>query len=239
MRFILILVLSFLFVSCDVLKLGSGSPAIASRFIFYNQSTAFSSSGSAEAAIDTSKQPLVSGPSAFTNWTNYERGLNGIIIDFQNIGSSITASDFLKTVEFATWNGIAVEGFVPLTAIPTLELLHGQGANYSTRLKIVFADGAIKNTWLKVTVKADEVAQLKTADIFYFGHVLAAVNVGDTLTRIRVNASDVSRLRENFAQGVAVTNEFDLNRDGNVDDTDVTFCRANQQIAGIVAPISL
>ncbi|MFN9917091.1 MAG: hypothetical protein ACK53L_31170, partial [Pirellulaceae bacterium] len=71
------------------------------------------------------------------NYTNYFRGLNGLVVDMADLPGAPTASDF----EFAVWNGVSVSGFVPLTASPVVSLIPGGGSGGSVRIKLEFADG--------------------------------------------------------------------------------------------------
>ncbi|MDZ4850898.1 MAG: hypothetical protein SGI77_16555, partial [Pirellulaceae bacterium] len=88
---------------------------------------------------------------SFANYTNYVRGLNGLIVDIANPSGTITAADF----QLATWKGISVGGFTPLAAVPTITTIAGGGIANTTRIKIEFADNAIRNTWLRVTLLAN------------------------------------------------------------------------------------
>ena len=131
---------------------------------------------------------------------------------------------------------------MPSAAVPAVAVFVGAGANGSTRIKITIPDNTITNTWLRVTVVANATTGLQTNDVFYFGHVLADVNIGNTSIRYRVNASDVTAVREHqsiAANSVGITNIYDLNRDGRVNATDVSIVRENQQIAGIVGPLTV
>lgn len=221
---------------------------VEARSVFYNNSTGanISSIGTAQNAIATDKGVLrVPGSiSNFSNYTNYSRGLNGIIVDVAGLPSSSTANDILNSLQFAQWNGIASTGFQPISsaANPSVTLFPDQGLNNSTRVKIVLADEMVKNTWLRVTLVSNPQTRIATHDTFYLGHVLADVNVGNTPLRYRVNADDVSAIRANqsgFPNTATITNPYDLNRDGRVNADDVSIVRANQQGFGIVAPLTV
>ena len=226
----------------------SATAGALARNIFYNGATGsrLSSAGAAQNAIDPSKTALLpgGGRASFANYSNYSRGLNGIIIDFGGLPANASAAAILSSLAFSTWNGISSTGFVRLSSAvaASVELLPGAGASGSTRIKIVFPNGAINNTWLQVRLLANEFTGLAADDIFYFGHVLAEVNIGNTATRYRVNSVDVSLILENQSiapNSAPVTNPLDLNRDGRVNSVDVSLALENQQIAGVVAPITI
>ena len=57
--------------------------------------------------------------------------------------------------------------------MPTVTARTGAGVGGSTRVTITFADNAIQNQWLQVTVLANENTDLEEDDVFYFGNVVA------------------------------------------------------------------
>ena len=94
-----------------VLKIQVADTAtIVNRQIFYNRSTSTvfgNGTGNPTTAIDFTKSPLLPGQTtSFANYTNYNKGLNGLVLDIANLTGTPTAADFL----FATWDGIAGAG---------------------------------------------------------------------------------------------------------------------------------
>ena len=199
---------------------------------------------SALASLATDKVALLPGQaSTFANYTNYSRGLNGVVVDVTGLPASTTNAQMLASLQFASWNGIAAGGFVALpgTVVPTVSIAAGAGAGGSARVTITFADNAVQNTWLQVTVVSNANTGLAANDVFYFGNVLGELDFGNTATRLRVNGQDAALILANQSPGAnsaPVTNKFDLNRDGRVNGQDYAFILANQQAAGIVAPIT-
>ena len=166
---------------------------------------------------------------SFNNISNYRLGINGLVVDVAGVGTNTTAADF----QFAVWNGIDLPGFVATSATPTLTFLPRDGVGGSTRIKIEFTDGAIKNTWLRVTMLANANTGLDADYTFYFGNAIAEMDIGNTgnPTTIRVNATDTSRVRQNqstASNSVPVTSIFDVNKDGRVNATDTSIVRQNQ-----------
>ena len=182
---------------------------------------------------------------SFQNYTNYIHGLNGIILDMAGLQTTPTVAD----IQFATWNGIASEGFVSTTAVVSFTSFIGGGLGGSTRFKIEFANGAIRNTWLRVTVLANANTDLASNDVFYFGNAIGDFNVGNLVNpppvTVRTNATDTSAVRQNQSTGVnsaSISNLYDINKDGRVNATDTSLVRQNQSASLIrffTAPASL
>jgi hypothetical protein len=217
----------------------SSPSSVVNRGLFYAGATGSSASSSL-----SDKVALLPGQaSTFSNYTNYSRGLNGIVVDVAGLPSSTTNTQLAASLQFANWNGIDVSGFVALpgTAIPTVTITFGAGVGGAARATITFPDNTLQNTWLQVTVLANATTGLAANDVFYFGNVIAEVNQGNTATRLRVNAADTSAVRNNQSTGTnsaGVTNIYDINRDGRVNAFDTSIVRNNQQTSGIVAPIT-
>ncbi len=226
-----------------------GSPApslnasVVNRQVFYNRSTSSvfgNGSGNPISAIDSSKVALLPSQTAgAANYTNYSRGLNGLIVDINGLRNA-TAADF----QFETWDGMDTLDFVPTAALPTLTVMPGEGIGGSTRVKITFEDGAIQNTWLRVTVLANANTALAIDDVFYFGNAIADFGVGNLagpLPTVRVNATDTATIRQYLAanpgvtgqNSVPVTNTYDVNKDGRVNATDVSIVRQNQAVGAL------
>ncbi|MDZ4849893.1 MAG: hypothetical protein SGI77_11390 [Pirellulaceae bacterium] len=223
------------------------SSSVLNRQIFYNRSTSSvfgNGTGNPTNAIDSSKVALLPGQVAsFANYSNYVRGLNGLIVDVAGLTGTPTAADF----QFAVWNGTNVGGFTPLTATPTITVIAAGGSSGSSRVKIEFADNAIQNMWLRTTVLANANTGLAANDVFYFGHAMGDVNVGNLGTPIIISSdsTDATAVRQNLSLGANsanVTNIYDVNKDGSVTLIDYALVQqnANRRILGIfTAPASL
>jgi len=224
-----------------------GAASIANRQVFYNRSTSSvfgNGSGNPTNAIDSTKSALLPGQIAsFANYTNYVRGLNGLIIDIANSSGTITAADF----QFVTWNGINVAGFAPLFFLPTITTIARGGIANTTRIKIEFADNAIRNTWLRVTLLANANTGLASNDVFYFGNAVGDVGQGNfgSPTIVRTDTTDLQFVRNNLSYAInsaLVTNIYDLNKDGQVNPIDMSIVQQNQArslIRFFTAPVSL
>ena len=223
----------------DVRSFLSSPSTVVNRGLFY----AGAAGASASSSLSDKVALLPGQASSFSNYTNYSRGLNGLVIDVSGLPLTTTNTLLAASLQFANWNGIDVSGFVALpgAAIPTVTIAGGAGVGGAARATITFPDNTLQNTWLRVTVLANATTGLTANDVFYFGNVIGDVNTGNTATRLRVNALDTSGVRNNQSPGAnsaGVTNIFDINRDGRVNALDTSVVRNNQQASGIVAPIT-
>lgn len=226
----------------DTWRVG-GAPAgrVVGRSVFYNNSAFDGASAGAGAADDgaiaSDKQALLPGQSAgFANYTSYARGLNGLMVDVAGLTADLAAADFTFKVgndgDLGSWTNAPVP--LSITRRP------GAGANGSDRVTLLWADGAIKNQWLRVTVLANTRTNLPAADVFYFGNLVG--ETGDSTTAAAVTAADVLAVRSNLMKsGLAVTHSLDFNRDGRVNTSDLAVARravANNSLTLLTAPVA-
>jgi len=215
---------SFVFVSGTLIV----NSTIAGRSVYYG-GTVFDTTAGSQGALDTTKRALLPGQTAsFANYTNFVNGLTSFIVDLVGLpGIALAPSNF----QFATWNAISPDGFVALAAVPTITVLPNQGSSGSTRVKVQFEANTIRNTWLRVSVVANNNTWLRSGDVFYFGSAVGDMDVGNTATEVRVNAIDTGFVRNNQSpnpDSVGVTNTYDVNKDGRVNSIDTGFVRLNQ-----------
>jgi hypothetical protein len=195
---------------------------VVGEHVFYKGS-AFDTGGASghDAAIAPNKSALLPGRTAtFGNYTSYNLGLNGLMVDLSGTVSGLTNADFL----FKTGNDNSPDGWRPVTALP-ITVWPGYGIGGTTRVEITFDDGAIKNTWLQVTVLAGAHTDLLEPVVFYFGNAVA--ETGGSLSDARVNAMDELMARWGATASADRGNPLDFNRDGVVNGTDQAIARAN------------
>ena len=204
----------------------------AGQYIFYNNSSFDGTSNSDAIAPD--KVALREGQTAtFENYTSYSRGINGIAIDLFNAGN-ISASDI--GLRFGNADDVATfETLNSGSTIINLTTEIGAGVNGSDRVFIEFADEAITNGWLQVTVLANSNTGLTANDIFYFGNAIgesgnASVASGMVAANAIVNVADVSVARNNQTGfgSVDIRNTLDFDRSGVVNLADISIPRTNQ-----------
>jgi len=217
------------------------SADVVARQIFYNNSkfdgnNPFGSAADA-GAIANDKSALLPGSSAtFANYTSYSRGINGIMIDIAGLPGVPTADDFGfrvgTTAELSEWS----------TAPSPLRIIvhQGAGAQGAARITITWADNAIQNEWLQVTVKATPMTGLKRPDVFYFGNLMG--DIGDSVDEYAfVDSSDQFQVRNNpvgVSVRAPVTSVLDFNRDSIVDSADewIVVRQSQTELQLIVAP---
>ena len=202
--------------------------SVVGRKIFYNRSTFDGNNAAAGAAHDAAISPktalLPGGTANSTNYTNYSRGINGIMVDITNLPAGTPqASDFI----FKVGNDNTPSGW-GLAPNPTITVRRGAGTNGSDRVTFIWNDGDIKKQWLQVTTKATAATGLTAADVFYFGNAIGEVEnaPGNTF----VNATDETMIRGNgktFTLLALVNDQYDINRDGFVNATDQILARSN------------
>jgi len=206
-------------------------PSVAGRYVFYNNSAFDDNDPAANAADDgaiaTDKEALLPGQGAsFANYTSYSRGINGIMIDIASPAGPITASDFAFKVGNSEDPDTWATAPAPSNDIAA-DVRPGAGAGGSDRVTILWADNAIQNQWVQVTVKAEPNIGLLEDDVFYFGNAIG--ETGDSPTDAEVTPADEVGVRghpHTLLQNPAdVENAYDFNRDRKVGPTDAVICR--------------
>jgi len=206
---------------------------VTGRHVFYNNS-AHDGNGAAasvadDGAIATDKAALLPGGTAtFANYTSYARGINGVMIDIAGLpGGALSAGAFVLRVG----NGGAPGGAWAVAPAPaSVTVRPGAGVGGAARVTLVWADGAIRRQWLRVTVPASAASGLPAADEFYFGNAIG--ETGDSAADALVTTADSLGARYHPSAGpVAVGNVYDFDRDADVDADDVAIARANATTA--------
>ena len=203
-------------------------PSIVSNQIFYNNSLYDGQNGSSNltdtAAVATDKQPLLPGQTAtFANYTSYANGLNGIIINVDNLEVLPRVDDF----EFRVGNDDNPEGWAQAPTPTFLNTYPGRGPGGSTQITVVWDDNAIQNQWLQVTMFAEPHLQLTADNVFYFGNFIGDSGAGDSTA---VDSADELATRSNLTDpnAAGITNVYDFNRDKQVDSQDVLIARSHR-----------
>ncbi len=213
---------------------------VVGRHIFYNNSTwdadpANPSGDPAANAYDNnaiapenssdphlSKTALLPGQTAtFNNYTSYSLGINGIMVDFDYLPGTVTAADF----EFKMGNTTTPDTWDPAPAPLSVTVRQVNGVD---RVTIIWADNAIQNTWLQVTVKATANTGLAQNDVFYYGNAVG--ESGNSATDTLVNSADDVAARLNPStpfNPAAIDNPYDYNRDRLVNSADQVIPRYN------------
>ena len=221
--------------------------AVAGRWVFYNNSMFDGRDRAATvadlAAVATDKQALLPGQVAsFANITGTSGGINGILIDFAGLPpEALGPGDF----SFRAGSAADVSTWLPVAA-PAVTALPSPNGPGSARYALVWPDGAVRNTWLEVTVLPGARTGLARPDVFYFGNLTG--ETGDAPaspaggppvpTGGRVNALDLSAVKRALNAAATITGRFDFNRDGRVNALDLAAVRSNlnRTLAPLTAP---
>ncbi|MEO1530101.1 MAG: right-handed parallel beta-helix repeat-containing protein, partial [Planctomycetota bacterium] len=204
--------------------------SITNRRLFYNDSffdgNTIGFDPQDEAAIATDKVALANGETAsFSNYTNFHHGINGLIVDIVDLAGTPTIDDF----EFRVGNDNDPSGWNSAVAPIDFVLELGGGPDASDRIKVLWANGAIKNTWLQVRMLANSNTGLVADDVFYFGNAVG--ETGNTGLNAFVDATDavgVADNANNFLSPASIESVFDFNRDRFIDGTDYVLIVDNQ-----------
>jgi hypothetical protein len=211
---------------------------VAKQYVFYYGSSAFDKGATSPSSYDfnaiaenangTDKTALAPGQTGtFANVSSYSDGINGILIDFGNeaAGVTFTASDFA----FAVGNNNTPSTWA--TAPAPTAVATWIGPNGDTFADITWANNAIQEEWLQVTVLADANTHLASNDVFYFGSLIGATgtDTADGGTILQVTAGDLVQTQNNASllSSVPITNLYDYNRDGYVTAADFVLCQNN------------
>ena len=203
---------------------------VTGRHVFYNNSAWDGNDAGAnaadDAAIATNKSPLLPGETAnFANYSSYWRGINGIMVDIADMSGVPTAADF----EFKVGNDSNPAGWVAAPLPSSITVYGGTGTNGADRVKLIWADNAIENQWLQITVKATAKTGLVSDDVFYFGSAIG--ETGNSATDAEVTPADEVGVRNNQAtlavNPAGIDDTYDFNRDKKVGPTDQVISRNN------------
>jgi glucose/arabinose dehydrogenase len=210
--------------------------AVVGRRLFYNNSAydgnSAAANGADDAAIATDKTAYLpgSGTSTFSAVSSYSRGINGIMVDLSGAHGAITANSFI----FKVGNNNSPNSWATVTATATVTVRAGAGANGSDRIEILWADGAIQNTWLEVVAKGNDTLGglntslgLATSSVFFFGSAPADSGAANTSGFQVTSGDEVSARSDPHGPGnlASISNVNDFNRDRMVNSSDQITAR--------------
>jgi ELWxxDGT repeat protein len=220
---------------------------VLGRRLFYNHSSFDGNDPAATAADDgavaADKFALLPGFGFATssNYSSYSRGINGLMVDLVALpaASRLSADAWM-------WS--------PAPAPAAVVLRRGAAAVAGgDRVEITWPDGAVHDTWLRVTVKANADTGLVQPDVFFFGSLVGDPGPDPTrpptgLNRetLGVTPYDLGLTRRAVSTRAATrTNRFDFDRDGKVTYADVMVVRRSlpshwlhRDVAQSAAPVA-
>ena len=225
-----------------VTNLPSTFARVVGRQVFYNGShfdgndsaatpdDDFAIAPSPETSGPLGKAALLPGePATFVNYTNYFRGINGIMIDVQGLANAtaINEDDF----DFRLGHHGAVASWESAPSPLSISVRQGEGRDGADRITIIWPDKAIEKTWLRVEVKSTANTGLLSSDVHYWGNAIG--ETGDSSGNAFVNFIDFSATIANpHAFGTArIDDRYDHNRDGQVNFIDASAVLGNGSVA--------
>lgn len=207
---------------------------VIGRNLYYNNSTFDHNTPGADPADDDAIAPNISAALGVLasvptlgqgNVSSYSQGINGIMIDVGRLPpfAQLDASDLgVRVTDRAAGTWTAGPEPVAIQARP------GAGVDGADRIVLTFADGAIINQWLEVTLRPTAHTGLASPDVFYFGNLVANGASASAAGTVAVDASDLVGTRN--AIGTVASSPrapFDFNRDGVVNAQDLVIVRNN------------
>ena len=159
--------------------------SIVARSLFYNESAfdgydpSLNYNDKWARATDKLAYLPGSGQATFANISSYSRGINGLMIAIEGspdsvLGPFVTLEDFV----FRVGNTNDPNSWTDAPA-PT-QMYFEELEEFGWLISFSWESGAIENTWLEVTVLANERTGLAAPDVFYFGS-----RIGDTGSALR------------------------------------------------------
>jgi hypothetical protein len=215
-----------------------GPARVVGRRLFYNNSSFDGYDPAANladiAAIAPDKTAMFPGQAAGpAQVSSYVHGINGVAIDIKGALRAPLAQDFVFRVSQRETAGNWAIAPTPNNVV----VLPGQGEGGSDRVLLTWPDGAIKNQWLQVTLRASPSLGLVSDDIFVFGNL-----VGDTLQHGfgQIDNTDLAYVSANPhgpLNPAELTDHADFDRDGLVNATDLAIAQLNLN-AQLLSPYS-
>ena len=199
---------------------------VVGRHLFYNQSRWDNNNALANVDDDLAMAPdkvaLRHGSRATAvNYSNYSRGITGVMVDVTSLPGTPTLSDF----QFRSGNSSTPANWTNAPSPTGFTIRRGAGVGGGDRVTFVWASGVIRKQWLQVTTLATSATGLLQDDVFYYGSAIG--EMFNSTTDTRVNSTDINLVRLNVGNSVPLTSRFDCTRDRSVNSTDINTVRLN------------
>jgi hypothetical protein len=211
---------------------------IVARQLYYENSYFSNYPNFENKAIATDKVPYFSESGvparSYSHISSYSRGINGLMIDMLGPHGQISLDDFV----FRVGNSADPSSWTLAPSPSSFYVSSVSGMQGADRVQFSWPDGAIKNTWLQIEVRANSDTNLSgensVAERFYFGNLVG--ETGDAAGRnFIVNASDALKTRNSIGLKLPVTAVGDHNRDGMINSADLVLARMPAGFLGLVA----
>lgn len=201
-------------------------PSITSAGIFYEGSS-FDAGGDLEST--SGKTPLLPGETAtFENYHSYSKGINGMVLEVNELPTVPNSTNFDQFFEFRIGNSDDVSTWATAPSPTAVTYQTNSTPGGSDFIFLTWADEAIKNVWLEVTFLSNSTTGFGDPSVFYFGNVVG--ETGNDTSNAIVNLADVAGTRQNQTGfgSTDINNQFDFNRDSKVNLIDIAIARQNQ-----------
>ena len=202
--------------------------SVTGRYVFYNDSAFDGDDAAANAnddnAIAVDKVALLPGETAsFANYTSYDKGIYGIMVDVSGLSGTPSASDF----QFRVGNDDNPAGWAA-GYLPSVDLRSGAGIGGSDRVTLLWSPNEIQNQWLQITVLPTSATGLPSADVFYFGNAIG--ESGNSPFDAQVTPIDelLAKINRELFIPASVDNDYDYDRDRLVSSIDEIIARSYQ-----------
>lgn len=178
------------------------------------------------------------------NYTSFDKGINGLVIDLLRLGGgpakSITLASLSDYFTFQVGNtsDAVVWGGAPAPTSVTVRPVTTTSGGTADRVTLIWANGAIKNTWLRTTVLANDRTGLTSPEVFYYGNLVGESYYNAVTGYFVINALDSSATQQKVGQSATIANLYDHNRDGSVTSVDVAISNGNinTKLIALLAP---
>ena len=213
--------------------------AVNGRELFYNDSKydhktpGISTSDDGAIAIDKTAYLPGTGAATVASVSSFIRGINGIMVDLQGAGahSSISLANILNDFTFKMGDSNAPDTWATAPNPISLSVRAGAGTGGSDRVELVWADNAMRETWLEVQVLANSDTGLESSDEFFYGNAPGDDFIGET-TLFATSAQDDVDARAHIGTAT-ITNLYDYNKDGFVNASDSVSARVTGALGDI------
>lgn len=214
--------------------------SVVGSYIFHG---GFSGSGTPPwNAVDTGKTlvlegngPQLLGP---TNLTNSAAGINGIVLDIQQLPAAANLSnddfEFQYSPEGAFDAGAnPPSGWQAAPAPASISVTSGD----PDRVLILWPAGTIMNRWLRVTILNNDDTGLLAPASYYIGHLLGETT-GPNEGTFTVSFADITPIRSDVGSTVDASSNSDIDKNGTVSFADISAMRGNvgAQLTQITTP---
>lgn len=169
------------------------------------------------------------------NLINSSRGVNGMVLDLDGLNNLNNATLEYKMSPQGAFNegDNPVTGWVDAPAPSSVSLLPGQGLGGSNRIALVWADNAIANRYVCVSLT---VGGTRIFEV-YVGHLLGETT-GPSNNSFTVAFADITPIRSAVGSAVDSSSPTDIDKNGTVSFADISAMRGNvgAQLTQITIP---